>query len=225
MSRDRDDRCDDDADDDRAWKRHWASAPWWTGWYGESGSLLAQRVIRRTARYYGDLADLTGSGAVEPRLWIGTLQRYWSGLAEDYGDYLKVASGWERAGDLIEVGETEPPILRIDLVQGSKTASARIELPERLRDGSTKEVVLRTAGFASASRRVLHPERHVRFEPATVTPGKPSKILLHDLPDDLQAGMQLTGLVTAHRIPGHDEDDAGPKPAPVLVAVVQLRIV
>lgn len=234
----------DDDRDDRDWKDDWSPARWmhdwysprsmkgwysprWvTGWYGEGGALLAQRVVQRTARYYGDVADLTGRGSVEPRIWIGTMQRFWSGLAEDYGDYLKIATGRESAGDLIEVSESEPPILRIDLVEGSKTASATIEGTNRLLDGSAEDFVLQTAGLSNATRRVLYPDRHLRFEPSVLTTAKPSKLLLHDLPDDLTAGMRLSGLITARRKRKKDEDDGATKKLPlVLVAVVQLRVV
>lgn len=202
------------------------TGPWMTGWYGEGGALLAQRMIQRTARYYGDLADLTGRASIEPRIWIGTMQRYWSGLAEDYGDYLKVATGWESAGDLIEVSEAEPQLVLIDIPQGSKTASKTIDLPARLFDGSAKEVVLQTTGFSNVQRRVLHPQRHLRFEPTVATAEKPSKLLLHDLPDDLFAGTQLFGVITARRTLAKDDCGSEPKQLPpVLVAVVRLRIV
>ena len=216
--------------DDGRWMSAWYGWPWspWSGWYGDAGAFLAQRIARRTARYYGDVADLTGRGSVEPRIWIGRMQSYWSGLAGDYGDYLKVASGWKTAADLVEVDETDPKVIRIDLVHGQKTEPTRFEIPDRLFDDGVDRVRLFTTGLSSGERRVLHPDRHLRFEPEVVRKDDDhhSMLCLHDLPDDLYPRMRLTGLVTAQRRLKKNADGSQPKDPPrVLVATVEVQIV
>lgn len=212
-------------DDDRGRTRSWM-----TGWYGEGYGFFAQRAIRRTARYYAEMADLTGSGIVEPRIWLGAVQRFWSDLAEDYGDYLKVATGLEGAASLIETDESGPPIVRVNVVEGKRTADATISIPLAIWRDDVKEVVLRTSGLSNAKRRVLHPGRHLRFAPAVVKAGsdnRSSKLCFHDLPADLYSPTQLTGVVTGHRRRWHRDDrcDEAEELAPVLLAIVQLRIV
>jgi hypothetical protein len=189
-------------------------------YYG-AGLFLAERGARRVTRYYRDLVDLTREGSLEPRLWIGSVETFWGGLAEDYGDFFRRIAGAK--ADVVE--SVDSGVCFIDIVEGQRVAELTLPIPGGLFEGASfQQAELRTSGLWHREQRVLRPNVHLSLTPRIVTQADRQRCELrfHDLPDGLLAGLILAGTVTAS--PAVPVTGAAP-PASRLVAVVQVRIV
>jgi hypothetical protein len=209
----------------------WGFASWMRAYSLPGAAFLAERTARRIASYQRDLANLTRQGSAEPRLWVGCVQTLWSGLADDYGDFLRAYGGFAEHGDLTEVSAAAPPIVTARINEGAKTGEQSFDLPRALFDGGTK-VRLVTSGLYIGTRRVLHPRSQVVITPEEVSASDgAAKIRFLNLPNDLTAGMTLVGTIVGERVKRHAaEEDAGGAAQPsaphrLLVAVVEARIV
>lgn len=194
-----------------------------TASYGVGDALfLAERAVRRWASYYRDIADLTREGSVEPRLWIGSVENLWRGLAEDYGDVLRRCRG-EDDGTCHKEPTLAPtsPFRFLDVTEGAKLQKLALEVPAgSFAPASVTKISLSTDGMWRNGFRVLRPGTHLHFDPPAVErEARATTLHFHDLPDSLRAGMTLVGTIVAHPIAAD-----GSEGTPTLVTVLQLRI-
>jgi hypothetical protein len=201
--------------------------PWLAAYYGKGTFFLAAQAFRRVAQYQRSIANLTREGSVEPRLWIGALQSFWSGMAGDYGDFLRRYGGRQDGADPIGVAAEGPLIIPVPIriAEGSETHVQSIELPESCLVESATKAKLVTRGLFIGTRCLLRPEIHLLLGPIEITSERRSfKLRFQNLPDELTAGMTLLGTVVAQR--DQDAHGAGaPVPLPqVLVAILQVKV-
>src|SRR5262245_15428670 len=207
--------------------------PWLGAYRGHGGVSLAGNVFRRMTEYQSSIANLTRQGSVEPRLWIGAFQSFWSGLAGDYGDFLRSYGGREDGADPIEVAAEGPLIIPvpIKLDEGSKIDEQFIDLPQNLLAASATKATLVTRGLFLGTRCLLRPGYHLILDPKEITSAdRRFRLRFKNLPDDLTAGMTLLGTVVAQRAhlrrPQPDQDAYETVPLPqVLVAIIQAKVI
>ena len=188
--------------------------------FGGNALFLAERAIRRWSTYYREIADLTREGSAEPRLWIGCVEDLWSGLADDYGDYLRRLMGADGASGGGPLHAPSSEFRFVDDIEGTSVQELALEVPGSLFEpASVTRVALSTLGMWKNGDRVLQPGVHLAFTPPEVgREGRTSKLRFHDLPADLYAGTTLVGTVVGQAFEG----DGRTRP-PELVAVVQVR--
>ena len=213
--------------------RDWDMSPWMRAYYGYGASFLTDQTFQRVAQYQRNIANLTRQGSVEPRLWIGALQSFWSGLASDFGDYLRSYGGREGGADPVEVATEGPLIisLPIRIPEGAQTAVQSIDLPQNLFAQSVTKAKLVTRGLFIGNRCLLRPGYHILLEPKEITgQDRGFKLLFQNLPDELTAGMTLLGTIVAERAcrkPDQDSyGDAAYAVLPqLLVAILQMKVI
>lgn len=204
--------------------------PWMRAYYGEGAVFLTERTLRRIATYHRDVAGLAREGSAEPRLWIGSLQNLWSGLADDYGDYLRTYVRGDEEKEPYEVASDEPLVVTTRICEGAETDQQSFDLPRNLFDSSVTRMKLSTRGLFSGSRCALRPGQHVTIEPSSVTrEDHRCKIRFENLPKDLQAGMVLVGTIVAEPSEEQTPHESHERPRstrrPLLVAIVQVKII
>jgi hypothetical protein len=205
--------------------------PWLEAYYGNGTFFLAAQAFRRVAQYQRSIANLTREGSVEPRLWIGALQSFWSGMASDYGDFLRRYGGRRDGAEPIAATAKGPLIVPVPIriAEGSKTHVQSIDVPENLFDGSVTKARLVTDGLFLGTRCLLRPKIHLDLTPEITSREEDFKLHFFNLPDELTAGMTLLGTVVAHREcrPPSQVAPANASGVPlekVLVAILQAKI-
>jgi hypothetical protein len=196
----------------------------WMRAYGLGTAFLTERTLGRVARYQRSVTDLTRQQSVEPRLWIGALQSFWSGMADDYGDFLRAYVVDDPRPSPIEVNADESLRLMVRINEDKTTDQQKFDLPKNLFDAGFTKAKLTTDGLFLANRCVLRRDQHLLFEPPEITPADSTECTLRlmNLPNELTAGMTLVGAVFAERT-GPKLDDG--KRVRRLVAVIQARVI
>lgn len=178
--------------------------------------LAAERAVTRWARFLRDVQDLTLEGSIEPRKWIGCAERFWLGVAEDTGDWLRVLGV-----DPVEEGDGEGQARRLVTLEqpifipvGTRAHEVPLDIPidvfEML---ETEELTLRPSGLQCGDDVVVSPGRSIRVLPSHITTAdRSAKLRLFDLPT-LHPGMELWGIVWAEPPPGEIRDARGAVPA------------
>ena len=186
-------------------------------------AFLAESTVRRSAAYLRDFGDLVREGSVEPRLWVGSAERMWSGLAEDYADYLRLLTPPTDAA--AQDGASAAPIptvcVSVPEPRGVQTVQeVAFDMPpavfERAR---ATTLLLDVPDFWLGRRRVLMRDRHFMLDPARVSKGEPRcKVRLFDLPPGLLCGMTLSGPVNV------TATENGIPASPLTVFVVEVKV-
>lgn len=176
--------------------------------------LAASRVMGRWTRLLHDVQDLTLEGSIEPRKWIGCAERFWIGMADDAGDWLRVLAG-DAADSQCRLAVQVPAVLP----QGHRALEVTIEVPpaafELLEQGV---LMLRVSQLQCGDDMVVMPKRHMRFSPVEVSAAdRFSELHLFDLPT-FHAGAELRGVVWVEPPPGVARGARG------AIAVAELRI-
>lgn len=185
-------------------------------------AFLAESTVRRSASYLRDFGDLVREGSVEPRLWVGSAERMWSGLAEDFGDYLRMVT--LPGADPVRIGAptTRIPVVALTIVEPRRVQRVQelaLDVPAsafELLGGDT--LTLEVPGMWMDARCVLRPDDHLKLDPAEVSKREPrTKLRLFALPPGLLCGMTLTGSVRVRAVDGRELD---PRPPVVVVQVL-----
>lgn len=155
---------------------------------------LWEQSIRRTAEYLRDVGDLVREGSIEPRLWIGSIECFWSGLAEDFGDSLRITVGSPDGSKPIMANDLQVPVLRItDL----KVGNVEVPIPTSLFKGQ-KEVDLDLPGLWQGQSLVLRRDVHFDLPKLVTNEKRRVRIRFFDLPK-LTSGAVLVGPLVARR--------------------------
>ena len=178
--------------------------------------FLAESSVRRGAAYLRDVGDLVREGSVEPRLWVGSVERMWSGLAEDFGDYLRMMTN-------VDMSAAPIPTVSLAVVEprGVQTVQElAFDIPASIfeRAGGTT-LTIGLQGLWMGRRRVLEHKTHFWLDPDQVTKGEPRcKLRLFDLPPGLLCGMTLVGSVCV------TATEKGKLDAPLTVLIVEVLV-
>ena len=153
-----------------------------------------EQTIRRTTDYLRDVGDLVRAGSIEPRLWIGSIESFWSGLAEDFGDSLRISHGSSEA-DRGAARAKDVPVLVVRVNLGL-ACDVGVDVPESAFPPGVTEVDLELQGFWRGQNLVLRPGVHF-------TPGAKARrddrhvpIRFFDLPK-LSLGVPFVGTLLA----------------------------
>ena len=210
----------------------WGMSSWMGAYYGQGTSFLTERSVRRVAQYYRSIANLTRQGSAEPRLWIGALQAFWSGMADDYGDSMRRYGGYDEGEDPIEVAAGGPLMVTVRINEDAKTDQQSFDLPTNLFDSTMKKARLTTQGLFIGDRCVLRPGHNLLIEPPkeVTRDDRACKLRFMNLPEELTAGTTLVGTVVAEPVQTEPEQGSSSKAEsakrpPVLVAVIQARVI
>ncbi len=191
---------------------------------------LGAPLLDRWTRYLQDVQELTLEGSVEPRRWIGTVERLWLGVAEDSGD-------WVRQLDDGGVGDararsTAQSASNVFCVEHERKSSAMIRVPLEAFDTLRADKLrLRPAPLLCCGEIVARPGRNLLIATPGEAPDRSDAIVdrnqrskeLHifDLPQ-LTAGMILNGTVWAEADRGPGKTSMTNVPMPVATVIVRV---
>lgn len=185
-------------------------------------AFLAASTARRSAGYLRDLGDLAREGSVEPRLWVGSAERMWSGLAEDFGDYLRMVT--LPGGDPARIGAPAAriPVVSLALLEPRglpRVQELALDIPASAFElVGAETLTLEVPTLWMGGRCVLRPGDHLALDSRVVSKGRRrTKLRLFNLPYGLLCGMTLAGSV---RVTAADGRELDPHPTVVVVQVL-----
>lgn len=131
---------------------------------------LQRGLVQRLSTYLANVSELAASGSIEPRGWVKSYARLWSGMIGEFGD-------WMQRGAEGGLRPTEEWLSRArgELPPDQQSLAIEFEVPLDA-FGDEEEVELRTDGFRRpGGELVLRPGRlgtgNVAIAPPVVTIG------------------------------------------------------
>jgi hypothetical protein len=144
---------------------------------------LQHHMVERTSNYFVQLGNLAAQGSIEPREYIQEFFGLWSGILEEFGDWLKPRSELEPRRHVLPVAQIKyypekHPVSRVNHKMRSERGDFRFRVPVEVFDtyGETAEIELSTDGLVRTfdpkkplrPALTLAPEQNVRIQPAKV---------------------------------------------------------